>query len=203
MLGVNLDFEQYGDRLKSEISRLSGDQVSRFVDKLEQAYKDDRQVFIIGNGGSATSASHFAEDLGKGLLSEDELKRFSRRRLRVQSLTDNNGWLLAIGNDLGYEHVFTQQLANFAKTGDLLIAISGSGNSPNILNAVRWARDNGLFSFGLTGFNGGQLKQIQDDGIHVDLNDMGMVESLHLCIFHWVLNDFYARIHQVGRHSIL
>jgi D-sedoheptulose 7-phosphate isomerase len=202
MLGVNLDFGQYSDRLKSEISRLPGDQVARFVDKLEQAYKDDRQVFIIGNGGSATSASHFAEDLGKGLLSEDELKRFSRRRLRVQSLTDNNGWLLAIGNDLGYEHVFTQQLANFARTGDLLIAISGSGNSPNILNAVRWARDNSLFSFGLTGFNGGQLKQIQDDGIHVELNDMGMVESLLLCIFHWVLNDLYARIHQEGRHRI-
>ena len=89
---------------------------------------------------------------------------------------------------------------NYGGEGDLLLAISGSGNSPNILTAVDWANRHGLVTFGLTGYNGGKLKQMQQHGLHVELDDMGMVESLHLAIFHWVLNDVFARINREGRY---
>jgi D-sedoheptulose 7-phosphate isomerase len=109
--------------------------------------------------------------------------------------------MLALANDLGYDQVFVQQLKNYASPGDLLIAISGSGNSPNVLNAVRWANERGLTTYGMTGFDGGQLRRLQSYGLHVDLNDMGMTESIHLSVFHWVLNDVFARIHQCGRYA--
>jgi len=90
---------------------------------------------------------------------------------------------------------------NFGRAGDLVIAISGSGNSPNVLKAVDWANRNGLTTYGLTGYDGGRLKQIQQRGLHVDLQDMGMVESIHLCLSHWVLNDVFARINKQGRYA--
>ncbi|MCA9149603.1 MAG: SIS domain-containing protein, partial [Planctomycetales bacterium] len=103
--------------------------------------------------------------------------------------------------DVGYEDIFVQQLMNYGQAGDLVIAISGSGNSPNVLKAVDWANRHGLTTFGLTGFSGGKLREMQSDGLHVDLDDMGMVESIHLCLFHWVLNDVFARINQEGRYA--
>ena len=118
------------------------------------------------------------------------------------SLTDNTGWIMAVGNDLSYDQIFQQQLMNFGGPGDIAIAISGSGNSPNVLNAVNWANRHGLITFGLTGFSGGKLKETQQDGLHVELDDMGMVESIHLCLFHWVLNDVYARINSEGRYRV-
>jgi D-sedoheptulose 7-phosphate isomerase len=158
-------------------------------------------VFVIGNGGSGTTASHFAEDLGKSTLREADLHDEAKKRLRVMSLTDNAGWIMAVGNDVGYEHIFVQQLMNFGRSGDVLIAISGSGNSPNIVRTAEWARRHDLTVFGLTGYSGGKLKPLQTDGIHVELDDMGMVESIHLCLFHWVLNDVFARINGEGRYS--
>jgi D-sedoheptulose 7-phosphate isomerase len=108
---------------------------------------------------------------------------------------------MAVGNDLAYDQIFVQQLMNYGSKSDLVIAISGSGNSPNVLNAVDWANRHGLTTFGLTGYSGGKLKQMQTDGLHVELNDMGMVESIHLCLFHWVLNDVFARINHEGRYG--
>jgi D-sedoheptulose 7-phosphate isomerase len=142
-----------------------------------------------------------AEDLGKSTLRPEHLKDHGRRRMKVLSLTDNCGWILALGNDCGYEEIFVQQLMNYASPGDLAIAISGSGNSPNILRAVEWANRHGLITFGLTGYDGGKLKEVARDGMHVPLDDMGMVESIHLAVFHWVLNDVYARINREGRHA--
>ena len=158
-------------------------------------------MFILGNGGSGTTASHMCEDLGKSTLPESLLHDESRKRLKVLSLTDNVGWIMAVGNDLAYDQIFVQQLMNFGSEGDLVIAISGSGNSPNVLNAVDWANRHGLITFGLTGYGGGKLKQMQQDGLHIDLPDMGMVESIHLCLFHWVLNDVHARINRAGRYA--
>ena len=158
-------------------------------------------MFIIGNGGSGTTASHLAEDLAKGTIPDASLNDEEFQRLRVQSLTDNVGWIMAVGNDLAYDQIFVQQLMNLAQPGDLLIAISGSGNSPNVLNAVNWANRHGVKTFGLTGYSGGQLQGMQQDGVHVDLDDMGMVESIHLGIHHWVLNDLFARINRVERHA--
>jgi D-sedoheptulose 7-phosphate isomerase len=200
MLGTVLDADQYLERLRSELTRVDRAALGRWSDHLYQAWRTGKFVFILGNGGSATTATHMSEDLGKSTLRASDLQDESRRRLKVMSLTDNLGWITAVGNDVGYDQVFVQQLMNYADDGDLLIAISGSGNSPNVLRAVDWANRHGIRTFGLTGFAGGKLREMQQDGLHVPLDDMGMVESIHLCLFHWVLNDVYARINNEGRY---
>lgn len=199
MLGIHLDVVEYLERLQAEIGRVDPEQVRRLGDLVYEAWANGRFVFLIGNGGSACTASHLAEDLGKNCLREEDMGKEGCRRLKVMSLTDNVGWITALGNDLGYQQVFVQQLMHYGSPGDALIAISGSGNSPNVLAAVEWANRHELKTFGMTGFGGGKLKQIQQDGIHVALDDMGMVESVHLCIAHWVIDDLHARVNRVGR----
>lgn len=201
MLGATLNLPLYLDRLNREVARLNQADIQKWADLVYEAWKNGRFVFIFGNGGSGTTASHMAEDLGKSTLRPEELNDESKKRLKVLSLTDNAGWLLAVGNDCGYDQIFVQQLMNYGSQGDLVIAISGSGNSPNVLKAVDWANRNGLITFGLTGYGGGKLKQMQQQGLHVELDDMGMVESIHLCVFHWVLNDVFARINGEGRYA--
>jgi D-sedoheptulose 7-phosphate isomerase len=201
MLGTLLDIDDYLSRLQSELARIPMEDV-RFLGKLlYDAYLGGNQVFIIGNGGSACTASHLAEDLGKNSLPPDVLHDSRKRRLKVLSLTDNVGWLTALANDVGYEQIFVQQLMHYGNPGDLLIAISGSGNSSNILTAVDWANRQGMITFGISGFSGGKLKAIQQAGIHVALDDMGMAEGIHLCIGHWLIDDLYARINRVGRYA--
>ncbi len=201
MLGATLDAPQYLQRLQTEIADTDQPALQRWADLIYEAWEQGQFVFIFGNGGSGTTASHMAEDLGKSTLPEADLQDSSKKRLKVLSLTDNAGWIMAVGNDLAYDQIFVQQLMNYGSAGDLVIAISGSGNSPNVLNAVEWANEQGLKTFGLTGYDGGQLKNMQQDGLHVALDDMGMVESIHLALFHWVLNDVFARINQQGRYA--
>ncbi len=200
MLGAQLNVGQYIDRLQAELARVNQADIVKMADLIYQAWENGRFVYIFGNGGSGTTASHFCEDLGKSTLREKELKDETKKRLKVLSLTDNLGWIMALGNDVGYDQIFVQQLMNYGSEGDVCLAISGSGNSPNVLNAVDWANRHGLTTFGLTGYSGGKLRQMQQHGLHVPLDDMGMVESIHLCIFHWVLNDVFARINHEGRY---
>ncbi len=201
MLGATLDSSSYLDRLNREIARVNQDDLRTWADLIYQAWENGKFVFIFGNGGSGTTASHMAEDLGKSSLRESDLRDESKKRLKVLSLTDNAGWIMAVGNDVAYDQIFVQQLMNYGGEGDVVIAISGSGNSPNVLHAVDWANRHGLITFGLTGYCGGKLKQMQQHGLHVELDDMGMVESIHLCLFHWVLNDVFARINHEGRYA--
>ena len=201
MLGIELSANDYLDRLQNELTRVDQKAVVRWADLVYQVWEQGRFLFVIGNGGSGANASHMCEDLGKSTLPESVLHDENRKRLKVLSLTDNVGWIMAVGNDLDYDQIFVQQLMNFGSEGDVLLAISGSGNSPNILNAVDWANRHKLITFGMTGYDGGKLKTMQHDGLHIDLDDMGMVESIHLCLFHWVLNDVHARINQQGRYA--
>ena len=201
MLGATLDSTAYLERLNTEISRIDQAALQRWADWIYEAWEQGNWVYIVGNGGSGTTASHMSEDLGKSTLHEKDLHDETRKRLKVLSLTDNAGWLMAVGNDLDYDQIFVQQLMNYGSAGDVVIAISGSGNSANVLNTVDWANRHGLKTFGLTGYSGGKLKEMQQDGLHVELNDMGMVESIHLCLFHWVLNDVFARINREGRYQ--
>jgi D-sedoheptulose 7-phosphate isomerase len=201
MLGVHLDAGAYVTRLQAELDRLDRTEVTGLADSIYEAWENRKTVFIFGNGGSACLASHLAEDLGKGCLREADLKDETKQRLRVLSLTDNVGWLTAVGNDCGYDQIFVQQLMNYGQPGDLAIGISGSGNSPNVLGAIDWANRHQLNTFGMTGFDGGKLKQLQQAGLHVVLDDMGMVESIHGCVIHWVVDDLFARINGEGRHS--
>jgi D-sedoheptulose 7-phosphate isomerase len=201
MLGATLDAQAYLDRIAEELNRVDLAELRRWADLIYEAWQRGRFVFIFGNGGSATTATHMSEDLGKSTLRPEHLGDENRKRLKVMSLTDNLGWILAVGNDCGYDQIFVQQLMNYAGAGDLAIAISGSGNSPNVLKAVDWANRHGLVTLGLTGFEGGKLRSLAQHTLHVPLTDMGMVESIHLALFHWVLNDVYARINGEGRHA--
>ena len=201
MLGATLDAAAYIARLTEELNRVDRAEMVGWADLLHDAWRQERFVYIFGNGGSATTATHICEDLGKSTLRHEHLGDESRRRLKVMSLTDNLGWILAVGNDCGYDQIFVQQLMNYGRPGDLAIAISGSGNSPNVLAAVDWANRHELITLGLTGFDGGKLRKSAKFGLHVPLHDMGMVESIHLALFHWVLNDVYARVNGEGRHA--
>ena len=178
-----------GDFVKL-LAQVDRKQVQTMVDLVTEAYVKEKTVFIIGNGGSGANASHLCEDLGKGTVLDYE----KGKRLKVLSLTDNTSYILAWANDTSYERVFVEQLKNLGEPGDLLIAISGSGNSPNILRAVEWANRNGLTTFGCTGFSGGKLKGLAKHGLHVPLDDMGIVESIHLTAFHWIVDNLHARI---------
>ena len=201
MLGTTLDAKAYLDRLRVELARVDAAAVERWADFVFEVWTRRSTLYLIGNGGSAAAASHLSVDLGKGTVAADNLRDESHRRLRVVSLTDNVPWITAVANDLDYEQVFVQQLMSAAMGGDALIAFSGSGNSPNVLAAVDWANRHGLRTFGLTGFDGGRLKELQQDGVHVDLDDMAMVESVHVSLFHWVVDDVYARTQQTGRYA--
>lgn len=201
MLGAMLNTKDYLKRLQTEIDQIDQRAMQRWGDLIYEAWKNEHWVYILGNGGSGTTASHMSEDLGKNTLREQDLHDEATKRLKVLSLTDNAGWIMAVGNDLAYDQIFVQQLMNYGSAGDLVIAISGSGNSPNVLNAVEWANRHGLLTFGLTGYTGGRLNELQQEGLHVALDDMGMVESIHLALFHWVLNDVYARINREGRYD--
>jgi D-sedoheptulose 7-phosphate isomerase len=194
MLGVKLDPTAFLARVGEELLRIDPAEVRALGDAIHDCYEHGRTVFLIGNGGSGSNASHFCEDLGKGTLRRQDFDNDRKKRLRVLSLTDNTPYILAWGNDEGFERVFLEQLKNLASAGDLLIAISGSGNSPNILRAVEWANRNGLRTFGCTGFDGGKLRKLAQKGLHVPLDDMGIVESIHLTAFHWVVDHMYARI---------
>jgi D-sedoheptulose 7-phosphate isomerase len=201
MLGVELTPREYLARCSEEFEKLDLKQVEGLADDIFEAYEKGKFVFLCGNGGSGSNCSHFCEDLGKSTLRREDFTNDSRKRLKVLSLTDNTPYILAWGNDEGFDRVFVEQLKNFASPGDVLIAISGSGNSPNILNAVEWGNRHDLTTWGITGYNGGKLKSLGRKNLHVPLDDMGMVESIHLVVFHWILNDIHARINKVGRHA--
>jgi D-sedoheptulose 7-phosphate isomerase len=190
MLGATLGAVDYLERVCAEIRRLDPAQLEGLSALIERAYHAGRFVFIIGNGGSGANASHLCEDLAKCTLRDFE----SQKRLKVLSLTDNTPAILAWANDTSYDRIFVEQLKSLASPGDVLLAISGSGNSPNILRAVEWANRSGLETVGITGFGGGKLKGMAGHGLHAAVDDMGLVESLHQVAFHWIIDDLYRRI---------
>ncbi len=180
-----MDFlTNYLSDLRRALDELDLAIVMQMREALQAAHRDQRQVFVIGNGGSAALASHLAVDLGKCASHE------GRPRWRVLSLTDNIPWMTALSNDIAYETVFVEQLKNYAQPGDVLLAISGSGNSPNILRAVEWANEAGLTTLGLTGFRGGKLAPLAHHALIVPAMHMGRVEDGHLIVAHMLVYYF-------------
>lgn len=155
-------------------------QVQRAIDELARAYQRDATIFFVGNGGSASTASHFACDLGKSTC------RPGRRRFRAISLCDNHEALSAWANDCGYDTVFIEQLAGLARPGDVLVAISVSGSSPNVVRGVEAARAAGLRTIGLLGRDGGRLVELVDVPLVVPCANYGQVESVHLTLHHLI-----------------
>lgn len=171
---------RYVQEIRQTLDQLPWPAIQTAINLLHQARLNDRQVFIMGNGGSAATASHFACDLGKGTLMP------GRPRFRVIALTDNMPLFSALANDFGYDRVFVEQLASLVQPGDVVIGISGSGNSPNVLNAILFARQVGATTIGLTGFDGGRLKELVDVCILVPNYCMEQVEDLHLMLEHLI-----------------
>ncbi len=194
MLGIELNPRQFLQRIGQELLRIDPAEVQTLADLMYRTYREDRFIFVCGNGGSGSNASHFCEDIGKGSLRREDFDNDRKRRVRILSLTDNTPYILAWGNDEGFDRVFVEQLKNLARPGDMLVAISGSGNSPNILKAVEWANAHNVLTFGCTGFTGGKLRSQAKHCLHVPLDDMGIVETIHLAAFHWVVDDLHRRI---------
>jgi D-sedoheptulose 7-phosphate isomerase len=174
-------YQQYVFEVRETLDHLPWGSIDAMVQILHAARLGDRQVFVMGNGGSAATASHTACDLGKN-TAVPGLPRF-----RVMSLTDNMPTFSALANDLGYENVFLEQLANFVRRDDVVIAISASGNSPNILRAVEFARACGALTIGWSGFNGGKLAQLVDVAVVIRNNCMEQIEDIHLMLEHMTI----------------
>ncbi|MFP6632476.1 MAG: SIS domain-containing protein [Planctomycetota bacterium] len=192
---VSTVIEGMGEHIKRTVELLEKtdiEAVSALVDKLFEAYQAGTRVYICGNGGSAATASHFSEDLAKSTIKDQAVQK----RLRVSSLTDSVPFISALGNDWGYDTIFREQLVTVAEEGDVLIAISGSGNSPNVVSAVQWASENGLFTVGFSGFNGGKLKGMVDLSVHSPVLDMEIAENTHMVVVHLVVSGLRARINE-------
>jgi len=178
---------QYIAAQKAALDSIPADQVAALIEVLARALRDDRQVFCFGNGGSAANCSHFATDLGKG--SSDKLGR----RFRVLSLNDNVSWLTALGNDYSYDDVFVRQLENYGRAGDVALSLSVSGNSPNCVKALQWAKDNGLVTIALVGAKRGRMAEIAEHVIAVNDTHYGRAEDAEMGICHMLCYAFMER----------
>jgi D-sedoheptulose 7-phosphate isomerase len=180
--------EIYLQEVSSAIKRLPYSLIDRVADALWAAYQENRAVYLFGNGGSAALASHCACDFGKGTVVN------GHRRFRVLALTDNVPLLTAWANDANYEDIFAEQLRPFVQADDVAFAISGSGNSPNVLNALQAAREMGAFTIGLTGFQGGKMKPLCELCVVVPSDNMQVIEDVHLSVTHSIFTSFRERI---------
>ena len=172
--------QKYIDDLRLTLASLPQEPIKEVIMMLHDARINNRQVFIMGNGGSASTASHFVCDLAKNTRKE------GFPHFRVIGLTDNMALMSAYGNDEGYENVFVQQLASFVQPKDVVIAISTSGNSPNVLEATKLANDRNARTIGFTGFDGGQLGNMVDINLHVPSDNIEQVEDIHLMYEHLI-----------------
>lgn len=173
--------EQYFEHLAATLRRIDGNAVERLVERIRRTRDDGGTIYTLGNGGSAATASHLALDLAKNT------RRPDRRNIKVFALTDNAGLLTAWANDAHYEEVFAAQLDAVVRPDDLVIAISASGTSKNVLAAVRVAKAAGAYNFGVTGYQGGVLAQEADDCAIVPSDNMQLIEDGHMAIVHAVM----------------
>jgi D-sedoheptulose 7-phosphate isomerase len=170
------------------VESINSDAVELAVDRIFEAWQQGRHVFVFGNGGSAYAASHYVTDLVKTAAVD------GRPRLKAMSLVDNYGLTTAIGNDVTYDEIFQYPLQTYATPGDVAIAISASGNSPNVLKACRWAGEHGLTVIGVTGFAGGKLAGLCRVHIHIPSDNYGLVEDLQLAVGHMLSQALKSRV---------
>ena len=181
---INTYLEHEIDTLKA----LDVNEINAALNLLLETFENGNTVFVFGNGGSSATASHFQNDFNKG-VSEHTEKKFN-----FQCLNDNVATVMAVANDIGFEEVFRFQLVGHMKPGDVVLAISGSGNSKNVLNAVEYAKSQGAKVIGLTGFAGGKLKELSDVSLHVPVNSMQITEDIHMVFDHLMMSIFYRSL---------
>jgi D-sedoheptulose 7-phosphate isomerase len=176
--------EKYLHAQKAAVDTIPVEEVAKLIEKFREALDSDKQIFVFGNGGSAANASHFITDLGKS-SSDKTYKRF-----HCLSLNDNVSWITAIGNDYKYEDIFKRQLENYAKPGDVVMVMSVSGSSPNLVSAIEWCKENGVYTVALIGGKRGTLHSLADHVIVVDDIHYGRVEDAHMHICHIICYAF-------------
>jgi len=182
------DILDYYKRLKDTIDALNLDEINQVMNVLLDAYEKDKTIYVCGNGGSASTASHIANDFNKGIC-YDLTKKFN-----FLCINDNIATMMAIANDDSYDKVFSKQLENKIKSDDILMAISGSGNSKNIIMAVEEAKKAGAKVIGVSGYNGGKLYQMSDYHLHCNINDMQIVEDVHMTFDHMIMKIFVKKL---------
>lgn len=190
------DPSSYFDDVAQAIGNMPFTVIDQIVEALMEAYESNRRIYLFGNGGSAALASHFACDLGKGAANG------SGKRFQALALTDNIPMMTAWANDANYEDIFAEQLVNFVNRGDIVLAISGSGRSPNVLKALKVARNADALTIGLTGFRGGLMKDLCDVCLIVPSDNMQIIEDLHLSVTHAVFTALRAKICQANREAV-
>lgn len=173
-------YKDYMDNLIALLNSIDHSLLEKLEQVILEAYENDKTIFVIGNGGSASAASHWACDFSKGTYVS------GKKRLKMLSLTDNVALISAISNDISYEEIFVEQLKIFMKEGDVVIGISASGNSLNVVKAIEYCNNNKGISFSIVGFNGGKMKKISRYFIHLKNNNYGNVEDVHMVIDHMV-----------------
>lgn len=183
----SLFFKNYLLELIGIMNMIKGEEFEGLISEIDNAYRKQSNIFVCGNGGSATTASHFACDINKGVSFGKE------KRFRMICLNDSIPLMTAYSNDVSYDSIFVEQLKNFMNPDDLLIGISGSGNSENILMAVRYANESGGRTFGICGYGGGRLKDVAQKSLVVGSNDMQKVEDTHLVILHCIMQWFNTK----------
>jgi len=188
-MNINDFVKSYKSKLISLISNIDPTTISEIINALENTIQNSSRVYILGNGGSSATASHMVNDLGAGL------RRRGIINLDVVSLADNTPVITAIANDIGYDNIFYMQMEGLLKPDDLVIAISCSGNSPNITKAIQYAKKQGCKLIGVTGFDGGLLKEMSDINFHVDVEkgQYGLVEDVHMILDHIIYSYYIAK----------
>lgn len=181
--------KKYLRELKELFDTINTREFESLIVSLKEAYEKKSQIFLCGNGGSAATASHIACDLNKGVSFEKD------KRFKIICLSDNIPTIMAYANDVSYADVFVEQLKNYMAKGDLIIGISGSGNSENVLKAVRYGNENSGETFGICGYGGGKLKDIAQKSLVINSNDMQKVEDIHLIIFHCAMQGLMERFY--------
>lgn len=180
--------EQYLTLEIEILKQLDRDAINATMNLLDETRKKGGTIYIFGNGGSSATASHFQNDFNKGI------SEYIDEKFRFHCLNDNISTVMAIANDIGFDEVFRFQLKNILKPTDIVIAISGSGNSKNIINAVNYAKSCGNKVVGLTGFNGGKLKELSSINLHVPINSMQVTEDVHMIFDHLMMAVFYKEL---------
>lgn len=175
------DITAYFERIKNTIDQIDKSELNNLMNLLVKSKETGKQIFIMGNGGSSATASHYVCDFNKGVSLGQE------KKFKFICLNDNIPSIMAYANDLSFEDIFVEQLKNLYQEGDVVIGISGSGNSKNVLKAIEYANVHGGTTVGLTGYNGGKLKGIAQCGVHIPINDMQITEDLHMILDHCMM----------------
>ena len=184
-------FQDYIKNLKQQLDALPLEEVEKWAEDFKSAWSDGQQLFICGNGGSAGNAIHLANDFLYG-ISPDKPPA-----MRVTALTANSSILTCLGNDVGYDAIFSEQLKTLGQSRDLLLVFSGSGNSPNVVEAIKTAKALGMVSYAVVGFSGGKCKELADHYIHIELNDMQISEDFQVIIGHMIMQWLKNNINEL------